>query len=724
MLLLLLLLLLGVVNSTPVIFINNRPIDFSHKHTGRYLEDVKLSVIFRNVSQIQPTDPGVLLVLNKQTFVVNLADYITQADDVITPYFPEYKYREKTHFPIQVKCIPNTASFPNGKLIGRDLFVIHSNITSIPNIAQNDRVLWIDAFRPVKLFSRGARGVHLNHTSSLPDGSGVKIAVSDTGFDCSHCTLYDPAAIDSPCDQNSLTESQHSKVGSMITAIPGLTDNRGVNGAHGHATASAAAGYDCGVAVGMATGAKLWLYDFSPAGTDEVIYLPTSGYTYDQYREDVISQAGVTVISQSWGAYTSGRYDTGASQGDTIAYNNPYACLVSASGNGGGTSEPQPVSPSVGKDVISVGAVYTSPYTRIAEFTSIGPLPISGRENPLVYSPGVLEEVAYGFHDPDAGHNHYTKMSGTSFSTPNIAGLIARYQHHYKLYHNGNKATCPLVLSALIGASVPVLRGLGVPIFSYVGSVQEQGRLVTSQNTAVYCYRATQTINETIRMVMSFWDYPSSSYSSVNLINNLQMQVYFDYHLVFDGRDNKNVFELFSTNQTIVQGTNVRVKIYEQDGTIMGHTDYGFYIHSPSFVTTGSGCGTCNSADQQTCNEGVQYCNATSGLYTTCLPIINDDYIGVPKTCTSESHDGVMVEGEGCIPAVCHSGYYFDAIGVKCRCIPGFMQGTKICDDHDQFLSIATVPTPAPTPPTIQSHSEILAPGLIIYIFIFAEVFF
>ncbi|WP_162427929.1 S8 family serine peptidase [Pontibacter pudoricolor] len=242
------------------------------------------------------------------------------------------------------------------------------------------------------------------------------------------------------------------------------------------------------LAKGMAFGTKkLQAYDFNndvsemaTAAKDLQLlvsnhsYGSLSGWRYNPDRKGTTTDPywewwGDSEINSSED-YKFGYYDKAASEWDKIAFNAPYYLIVKSSGNNRGETGPsqgQPyyrrnkngnfdlvasrnnISSNDGFDIIStygnakniltVGAVkpisygYSKPEdVAISSFSSYGPTD-DGRIKPDIVGNGVDLLSASG-----SGNRSYEIMSGTSMSSPNIAGSILLLQEHYANVKSGN----------------------------------------------------------------------------------------------------------------------------------------------------------------------------------------------------------------------------------------------------------------------------------------------
>ncbi len=181
---------------------------------------------------------------------------------------------------------------------------------------------------------------------------------------------------------------------------------------------------------GMASQANLkaydWNRDVSEVTTAAANGLLVSNHSYG-YDPD-----SVPLIK--WG-----RYDSDAKSFDNIMFNAPYYQFVNSAGNSrnGGYNDAKEgydllAGKSVSKNAIIVGAVnqvtnYTSASSVVmSSFSSWGPTD-DGRIKPDICGKGV--NVRSSTSNSDSSYSSY---SGTSMSSPNVAGTLLLLQQHYK----------------------------------------------------------------------------------------------------------------------------------------------------------------------------------------------------------------------------------------------------------------------------------------------------
>ncbi|MEM4689460.1 MAG: S8 family serine peptidase [Archaeoglobaceae archaeon] len=221
------------------------------------------------------------------------------------------------------------------------------------------------------------------------NGSGVKIAILDTGINSSHGDFY--------------FEDGTPKI---IYSVD-LTDDGTAEDLNGHGThvASIAAGTGNETEFkGVAPGAYLM----------NVKVLNQSGWGYNSWIIQGIEHAvgnGTDIISMSLGGIPTSGEDPLSLACDAAVENG--VIVVAAAGNYGDYYTIS--SPGSAKKVITVGA--TDKTDQIASFSSRGPT-LDYRVKPEVVAPGVDIEAA-NYQGGTA------VMSGTSMATPHVSGLAA-----------------------------------------------------------------------------------------------------------------------------------------------------------------------------------------------------------------------------------------------------------------------------------------------------------
>jgi len=237
-------------------------------------------------------------------------------------------------------------------------------------------------------------------------GSGVLVCMLDTGFRKSHEVFG-----------NAHLVSEWDFVNNDNNVQQDLLDPNDYSDSHGTATWSLLGGYKPGQLVGPAYGA-----DFLLAKTETERFEQPIEEDYWVAGIEWAEQLGAEVVSSSLGYidwYTYQDMD-GETAVTTRAANRAVSLgvvVVSAAGNERNTTWGHIIAPADGFEVIAAGAVDAS--GNISSFSSPGPTH-DGRIKPEVCTLGVNNWIAS--NRPD-GSSTYTTGSGTSCSTPLVAGV-------------------------------------------------------------------------------------------------------------------------------------------------------------------------------------------------------------------------------------------------------------------------------------------------------------
>ncbi|GGL12730.1 peptidase [Sphaerisporangium melleum] len=230
-------------------------------------------------------------------------------------------------------------------------------------------------------------------------GTGVKVAVLDTGVDAAHPDLKD-------------------RITGSATFVPGqdVTDRNG-HGTHVASTIAGTGAASEGVEKGVAPGADLLIgkvLDNAGSGQDSWIIAGMEWAARDQKAK---------VVSMSLGGGPSDGTDP-LSQAVNRLSEETGALFTIAAGNSGPDDETVSA-PSTADAALSVAAVSVGGKgTSLAAFSSRGPRVGDYGLKPEISAPGVDVLAARSQYAPE-GEGAYQTMSGTSMATPHVAGVAA-----------------------------------------------------------------------------------------------------------------------------------------------------------------------------------------------------------------------------------------------------------------------------------------------------------
>lgn len=419
-------------------------------------------------------------------------------------------------------------------------------------------------------------------------GENQVIAVADSGIDIDACFFADPN-VGLPATNGS-TGTEVNLNHRKVLAVDFYWDEEWPNPAptdwdtlgHGSHTAGSAAGdsnangqyedFD-----GMAPAAKLVIQD-GGFGVDDCTDFPGFGCPVHPY-EPMLQQAydqGARIHSNSYGDEENilpfARYTERTADMDRFIWNHKEFVIVAAAGNAGGT-EGTVISPSTGKNVLSIGATgaAASEPPCVAGFSSRG-WAHDGRIKPDIVAPG-SQVLSAGNDSHILTDNCFiSQLSGTSMATPKAAGLAALVRQYFmegfypggfaEVQH-GFEPSSALVRATLIASAVD-LRTLGCtfPRIRPIPSRDQGWGLVQLDTALVFADSATDlfvddhrrgfensrdsprtvtlslTESGPLKAVLVWTDPPSSSAASINLVNNLDLVVNGP-----GGRFKGNVFE-------------------------------------------------------------------------------------------------------------------------------------------------------------------------------------
>ncbi|MER5631480.1 S8 family peptidase [Streptomyces nitrosporeus] len=255
--------------------------------------------------------------------------------------------------------------------------------------------IWLDGVRKASLdTSTGQIGAPAAWARAY-DGTGVKIAVVDTGIDATHPDLAGRVV----AERN-------------FSGAPDARDRAG----HGTHVASVAAGSGAKDArfKGVAPGAQLIsakVLDDHGVGDDSSIL---AGVDW------AVSQ-GADIVNMSLGSPDTLGIDPLEAQVNQVSAEKGVLFAVAAGNSGPGQGTV--ASPGSADAALTVGAVDGE--DRIADFSSIGPRTGDGAVKPDITAPGVDITAAAAAGTQGQNPPGYISKSGTSMATPHVAGAAA-----------------------------------------------------------------------------------------------------------------------------------------------------------------------------------------------------------------------------------------------------------------------------------------------------------
>jgi hypothetical protein len=430
------------------------------------------------------------------------------------------------------------------------------NAGRMAELASSENVLWIEQFRDPKLVDEvaskivaGDGGYQQLYAQSLGfDGSGVKVAVADSGLNngdaaSMHPDLFGrtPAFFYYGALTDAADEHSHGTHVAGIIAGNGATGETDENGAL----------YGLGVAPGASIIAQRI---FDGAGNFE------SPPSFEKLTRDA-TRAGAVIGSNSWGNDTQGQYDITAMEYDDLVRDadalalgdQPYILEFSAGNAGPGAQTIG--SPAVAKNVIATGAsendrldfiIYSDGPDAMADFSSRGPCE-DGRIKPDVVAPGTwissLQSASasdiYAWSPISA---NYQYQGGTSQAGPHASGAAAVFVQFYRSTHTNATPSPALVKAALINSATDMDDSYGTapvpnmdegwgrvnvqPLFdgSLAFSFLDQTVLLT--NSQVYTQHViVASAAQPLTITLAYTDVPGFPGALAALVNDLDLEV-------------------------------------------------------------------------------------------------------------------------------------------------------------------------------------------------------
>ncbi|RLE26521.1 MAG: hypothetical protein DRJ65_05355 [Acidobacteria bacterium] len=313
---------------------------------------------------------------------------------------------------------------------------------------------------------------------------------------------------------------------------------------------------------GMAPAAQLVIQD-GGYEVDDCADLPGLGCPV-RPLEPMLAQAwaqGARIHSNSWGdaeeSWPLNRYTEPTADIDRFVWEHPQMVVVAAAGNAGWRGDDTVISPSTGKNVVSVGALGSVDFSPLcpADFSSRG-WTHDGRIKPDVMAPGsgvMSAENDFFVGVPNCG---VRAGSGTSMATPTVAGLAALVRQYFmegwfvfgrRDVERGFEPSAALVKAVLVASAVD-LTTLGCSSIDSIPSRDQGWGLVQLDralwfegenrrmsiidrldhfDSEVESVGVVVDVDQTadLKVVLSWTDAPSTSTADTNLVNDLDLEV-------------------------------------------------------------------------------------------------------------------------------------------------------------------------------------------------------
>ena len=337
--------------------------------------------------------------------------------------------------------------------------LIYANSTerAFKELAKVDGKTWLDrkvhAYLNVSVPLIGAPSIwNLGY-----NGSGIKIAILDTGIDNSHPDFKFPNG------------TSKIKV-NVVFSNDGTSDDLNGHGTHCASIAAGTGAASNGKFTGVAPGALLWNVKVLNRNGEGYSSWIISGIQYAALGPDNKSRTGdeADILSLSFGAFEN----TDGTDPLSLAVDSAVkagAVVVIAAGNDGPGYHTVGI-PACSKMGITVGASDKSDF--LAEFSSWGPT-YDLRVKPDVLAPGVsiiAARASKGNIQPIPENSYYAKLSGTSMAAPHVAGVVALMK---QAHPNWNAS---MIKNAIIGMA----KDLGYNIYKQGGGrVNAQASVLT-----------------------------------------------------------------------------------------------------------------------------------------------------------------------------------------------------------------------------------------------------
>jgi len=407
--------------------------------------------------------------------------------------------------------------------------------TSIASLAMEPAIAWVGPLPEIMLYNDQARShtsinvMRQYYTTDL-DGSGIIVAVADSGLDEDHGDFGTRVVGNVDLVGDGSTADQHSGHGTHVACT--------VLGEGSHTSSYA----------GIAPEAELYFQAMENDNSGNFQWSSINNMLNTAYNQ------GARVHTNSWGSSSSsewGEYTSSAEDVDDRAryYDQYYSgregfAILFATGNDGpdsGTVGP----PATAKNTISVGSSqnrYSGAPNSLMDSSSRGPTD-DGRIKPDILAPGGYVRSCRAQEATDTSgstwsSSWYLEYSGTSMATPNAAGTAALIREYITEIAQRPEPQGALVKALMILGAKDIgsrdipnmnegwgridLKNSLAPSNDRGIWVDDRSVLSSTGNTKTYSFNITSP-NQPFKAVVAWSDERGSRFSNTQLVNDLDL---------------------------------------------------------------------------------------------------------------------------------------------------------------------------------------------------------